>query len=148
VTTGVVSYNFPNAVGPSTHELFVAAAAEMATLKHTFTLYYDFDLLDDFYFNYQLAKSFPIAEGTNFDLSAMLGYMGSDQAEFYFGTDDSGFSDASITAGVSHTWDANTTLYVSATAVTVVDSDLEDASDNNNFETDGAWLTAGVAWSL
>ena len=106
VTAGVVSYNFPNAIGPSTHELFVAAATEYFTLKHTLTLYYDFDLLDDMYLNYMLAKSWGIQEGTNFDLSAMIGYMGSDQAAFYFGTDDSGLSDASITAGVSHTWDA------------------------------------------
>ena len=148
VTTGVVSYNFPNAIGPSTHELFVAAATEWFTLKHTLTLYYDFDLLDDMYLNYMAAKSWGIAEGTNFDLSGMIGYMGADQAEFYFGTDDSGLSDASITAGVSHTWDANTTLFLSGTLVTVIDSDLEDASDNNNFETDGAWITAGVAWSL
>ena len=106
------------------------------------------DLLDDLYASYQAAKSFELAEGWTGSLSFLLGYMAEDQAAFYFGTQESGLSDASLTGSVTYQYDDNTSFFGKLSGVTVPDSDLGDSLDALGLDDSGGWLTIGAAWSL
>lgn len=148
VSAGVISYNFPNAVGVSTHEAFVASTWTSPCLTQTATVYYDFDQADDFYLTYALGHTWTFDEKFSATLSGLLGYMGEDQAAFYFADQDSGFSDASVTGMVNYVYDEFTNIYAKAQALTVPDSTLRDASEARGFETSTMIFTIGVGWSL
>lgn len=148
VAAGVISYNFPNLVAESTHEAFVTVSREAWDLAHTLGVYFDFDVADDLYLSYKATKSMPLQDEWMLDLSGMIGLMGSDQAEIYFGEDDGGFSDLSATGTVSRAMDDVTTVFFSLGFVTVPDSGLRDALDDADLDDTGLWLTAGAAWSL
>lgn len=148
VSAGVISYNFPNAVGVSTHEAFLGATWDGTCVSQTLTAYYDFDQADDFYLTYGLGHTWQLDEKFTGTLSGLLGYMGEDQAAFYFAEQDSGFSDASVTGMLNYAYDANTNVYAKATAITVPDSTLRDASEARDFKTSTVIFTVGIGWSL
>ncbi len=145
---GIHSYNFPNLVGNSTHELFVTASREAWKLQHTASFYYDFDVADDIYLNYEALKHLPLRDGWGLDLSGSIGLMGSDQSKLYFGDDSAGLSDLTIEAMVSRAFDAATTVFFGLSATTVPDDGLRDALDDAGLDDTGFWFTVGASWSL
>lgn len=147
-SVGLASYNFPNEVGASTHELFVSGATSTGPVGHALTLYYDFDAVEDAYLNYQASHSVALDDELDLGLSVLLGYMGSDQAAAYFGLEDSGLSDLSFNATLSWAYDEITSLYIAGTALTVPDSDLADSLEDNGFDDSGFWISVGASWSL
>ncbi|MEZ6016014.1 MAG: hypothetical protein R3F49_12920 [Planctomycetota bacterium] len=148
VTTGVVSYNFPNLVGGSTTEVFGTASFEAFGLSHALSVYYDFDALDGYYMSYAGGWSTEIDERTTFDAGLMLGAMGGDQAAFYFGTDSNGLSDLSLSGTFSRAIDEATTVSATLAYVTTIDSDYKDALDANGLDDNGIVLTVGAGWSF
>ena len=148
VRAGIHSYNYPNLVANSTHELYVAASREAWKLQHTASLYYDFDVADDIYLNYEVLKRIALRDGWSLDLGASLGLMGSDQAELHFGDDDSGLSDLTVDAMVSRAFDAATTVFFGLSLTTVPDDGLRDALDDADVDDTGFWFTVGAGWSL
>jgi len=148
VVVGVISYNFPNAVGVSTHELFASATFDNEGLSHTIAGYYDVDQADDFYLNYGLGSTFTLDERFTAKLGGAVGFMSEDQAAFYFGADEAGLSDASITGLLDYKFDEYTNVYARAAAITVPDPDLRDASEARGFKTSTVVFTFGISWSL
>jgi hypothetical protein len=147
VSAGAVGYAFPN-VGPSTKEFYLGAAADALGLYHALTLYYDSDLLDDYYLSYQAAHGFELGETWSLTLSALLGYMSDGQARFYFGADEHGFSDLSLSADLSYHLDENTSAFLKVSGVTVPNDDLSGALDAAGIDNRGVWVTLGAAWGL
>lgn len=145
---GLVGYNFPNGVGGSTNEAFVSVATGLWGMSQSFTLYYDFDELDDLYASLAVDRSFPVSEELAFTLSASLGWMGADQAGFYFGRDTAGLSDLNLSGALDYAIDPHTALFLSVTLVRVPDGDLRDALSDAGLEDGGTWLASGVSWSF
>lgn len=147
VSAGAVGYSFPG-VGPSTKEFYVGAGADALGLYHALTLYYDSDMLDDYYVSYQLARGIALDETWSLTLSSLLGYMSDGQAAFYFGADRHGVSDLSVSADLSYHFDENTSAFLKVSGVTVPDDDLSGALDAAGYDARGVWVTLGAAWGL
>jgi len=147
-TAGFISYHFPNGVGGSTLEAYFNVAQALSFMDHGLTLYWDVDELGGFYATYDASRSFELAEDWVLSLSALAGYMDGEQAEFYFGLDESGVSDVVASATVEYQFDEMTTFFFSANGVTPLDSDLQDALDDAGLEDSGAWFAIGASWGF
>jgi len=147
LTAGMVGYQFPGA-GPSTKEAWLGGSLDALGLSHALTIYYDVDLIDDYYLSYQASRGIPLDERWSAGLSLLLGYMSEDQAEFYFGRRRSGLSDLLFTGSLTYAFDENTSIFLKAAGVTVPDDELADSLDTNGFDDSGAWLALGAAWGL
>ena len=145
---GLVSYNFPNRIGDSTTEVFGNMLFEAFGLSHTLSVYYDFDELDGYYFSWAGGWGMELDERTGVDFGAMLGAMGGDQAEFYFGSEENGLSDLSLSGTLRHTYDEATTLTATLAYITAIDNDFRDALEANGLDDDGIVLSVGAAWSF
>ena len=146
---GVISYNFPN-VGPSTQELMggVTFGSADQEISHTLTLFYDYDLADDFYLTYGVGHVEALDDRFTLAISGLVGFMGEGQSELYFGVDHSGLSDVSVTGLLNYQHDEFTTMYAKLTAVAVPDSALREAEEDRDFRASTVVLMIGVGWSL
>jgi len=147
VTWGGVGYSLPQ-IAPSTREMYLALAMDALGLTHAVTAYYDIDLLDDYYFQYQASRGIALDEHWNAGLELLLGYMSDSQAEFYFGTKQRGLSDMLLTGTLTYAIDANTSLFFEAAGVTVPDDELSRSLRQSGLEDSGMWFTLGAAWGL
>ncbi|MSR61546.1 MAG: hypothetical protein EXS08_03740 [Planctomycetes bacterium] len=147
ITWGGIGYSLPQ-VAPSTRETYLGLGLDAIGLTHMVTAYYDLDLLDDYYLQYQATRGFALDEHWNAALELMLGYMSDSQAEFYFGTKRSGFSDLLLTGSLTYAIDANTSLFFEAAGVTVPDDELSNSLRQSGLEDSGMWFTLGAAWGL
>ncbi len=145
---GVISYEFPNLVGVSTAEAYLGLGWSAIGLDQGLTVYYDFAELDDLYASFALGRGFELGNDLTLDLGAQLGFMGSGQAEFYFGDETSGFSDLLLSATLAYPLDEITTLSAGVHGVSVLDSELSDALEGSGLETDSVWVTVGASWGL
>jgi hypothetical protein len=145
---GLIDYNFPNLVARSTSETWVALRREFYGYHHEGTLYLDFHEAEGFYASYRVSRVVSLKGGWALDVGAMLGLMSDEQAEFYFGVKDGGFSDISLSATVSRAWDEVTTIFFGATLVTVPDGGLSDALDMLGADDTGLIFTAGATFGL
>ena len=148
VSLGVLSYNFPNLVDTSTHELSLSASGSLGPVGLSASLYYDVDVLEDFYLSLAANRGFTLAGPWSANLNAQLGYMGSDQAAFYLGVAESAFSDLSAGGSLSYAYDPGTSLSLSASYVSLVDSDFRDAADAAGLDDSSLIVSLGVAWSF
>jgi len=153
VSAGVISYSFPNAdtsdfATAPTKEFYLGGTLDLLGLAHSLTLYYDLDLLDDYYLSYQASRSFKLNERLSAAVAFLLGYMSDDQAAFYFGTARHGFSDALLTGSLSYACDDNTSLFVKVAGVGVPSDYLEESLEANSLDSSGAWAAIGFAWGL
>lgn len=145
---GLVSYNFPNLVGGSTTELYGQMLFEAFGLAQTLSVYYDFDELDGYYFSWAGSWGMDLDERTSFDVGGMLGAMGGDQAEFYFGSEENGLSDLSLSGTITRAYDEATTLTATLAYITTIDGDFRDALEARGLDDDGIVLTLGAGWSF
>ena len=147
LTGGGIAYHFPQ-VGPSTREGYVSAATRFFGLAHAFSVYYDVDLLDDYYLLYQVSHDFVLDDTWSAGLALFLGYMSDGQAAFYFGREHAGLSDLLLTGTLTYAYDRNTSLFFRAAGVTVPDDELAASLDDDGFENSGLWCSIGAAWGL
>jgi hypothetical protein len=147
VNGGVIGYQFPG-IFPSTKEVYVGAAKEALGLAFSATFFYDFDLLDDFYVTFLAGKGFELDENLALNLGLQVSYMAEDQSAYYFGTEESGLSDASLSGTLTYQHDDNTSFFFKLAGVTVPDSDLGDSLDTLGFDDSGVWGAVGVSWGL
>jgi len=88
ITTGVISYALQNpddfpfaAERGETKEIFVHASREVVWhLVPLLAVHYDFDEVEDWYFNASVSREFPINEQFVADARVGLGYVGEDQS--------------------------------------------------------------------
>lgn len=150
VIGGVISYNFPNAIGLSTHEIFGGVTYGDANefLAHTATVSFDIDQVDDFYASYGVAHTEKLDERFTANFSGLVGYVGEDQARFYFGDEHQGLSDASLTGVLTYRYDEFTHVFAKASVITVPDARLRDAESDRGFKTSTVVFTFGICWGL
>jgi len=148
VSVGILSYNLPNGVGASTTELYSAASFQALGLSHALSVYYDFDLLDGFYMAYSGGWGRTLDDKTALDVAWNLGAMGGDQARGYFGVDENGLSDLSLSGTLSHAFDPATTLSATLALIKTLDSDYADALDAAGRDDLGVVVMVGTAWSF
>lgn len=147
LSIGGVGYHFPELL-PSTREAYLGATVQLFGIAHSLTAYYDIDLLEDVYLSYQASRGFTLDEHWSAALAVLLGYMGDDQAAFWFGEEHSGFSDVLLTGTLSYRFDANTSVFLRGASVTVPDDELAQALDDSGEDDSGLWLALGAAWGL
>ncbi len=160
---GLVAYTFPSSatetetaedgmesetvVGalPGTKEVFVSVSVDVV-LAPSLTLYYDIDEVEDFYAVASLSHSFELAEKVGLDLSASLGYGGSDYNAFYFGSDGSALNDLVLGASLPIAVTENLSVTPAISYMMLPDSDVEDAAEALYGEKDSVY--GGVTLSL
>ncbi|MBL4770769.1 MAG: hypothetical protein JKY61_06430 [Planctomycetes bacterium] len=145
---GLISYNFPNAAGGSTTEIFASFGWDKWGLSPGFTLYHDFDQVDGSYLNGSISKSFTIDESTSADLSLGLGFTDKDHASAYYGAAESGLSDLLVTGSVGHQYNERTSVSAFLSISQILDSGLEDAVEAAGMEAGNTWAGVSVGWSF
>ena len=147
LNVGGIGYTFPQ-VAESTKEAYVSGTVSALGLAHALSASYDLDRLDDYYLSYQATRAFRLDEQWSAALAVLLGYMGDGQSEGYFGTKSAGFSDLLLTGSLTYAFDANTSVFLKASGVTVPDDELSTQLEQDGLEDSGMWFTLGAAWGL
>ena len=156
---GLVDYTFPNSTVtaeaedgtetvsalPSTKEFFASVGVDVL-LSPSLTVYYDFDEVDDFYAVASIGHSFELMDKVGLDLSAALGYGGSDYNTFYFGYEDAALNDLVLGAALPIALTENVSQTPSISYMLLPDSDLGDAAEALYGEKDS--VTGGATLSV
>ena len=146
-SVGGIGYQSPE-ISQSTKEAYLRAEFDVLGLSHALSVYYDLDLLDDFYLSYQASDRIEFDENWSASLALLLGYMRDGQSEFYFQSAHSGLSDLVLTGALNYAIDANTSVFLKVSGVDVPDDKLAAASERNDIENTGLWFAIGAAWGL
>ena len=140
---GLTSYHYPDGVGPSTNELYVAATLD-GPLSPTLVANYDFDVVDGLYVQAGLSQEWELSEDLVLDAGVSLGFADSDQGRFYWGDHSSGLSHIEGVIGVSQAYSEHVTLFVRGHGASILSNDYEDALDMAHIDTDNLWVTVGA----
>jgi hypothetical protein len=145
IEVGVINYQFPNTDLETTSEVYLGLSYETEVgITPGFTVYYDFDEAEGFYFNASLDYSVEIAENLTFDLGLSAGYMDSDQGDFYYSGAGSGFSDVNLSIGGTYTINDFTSVSAAVLGTTIPDSDMRDAVK----DPDNIYAMVGLSFTL
>ncbi len=144
---GGIAYTYPQ-IRASTKEAYLSLAVDALGLAHSLTAYYDVDLNDDYYLQYQVSRGVMLDERWSAAMALLLGYMSNDQAQFYFGKKRAGLSDLLLSGTLTYQFDENTSFFLRGSGVTVPDDTLAAALDQDGFDDSGLWFTLGAAWGL
>ena len=147
-SVGISNYNFPNGVGGSTTEAYLALSTQALGFSQSASFYYDFDEIEGWYGNLAASRSLTLAEDLSLSLGLSLGLIEADQAAVYFGASESGISDLNASATLTYALDEYSSIFVSVTGVRPLDSDLEDALELAGLSDDGVWAMVGTSWQL
>lgn len=139
-TLGLLRYLYPNTGFPASAEVHAALGCENDIATPTLHLWYDFDQADGAYWDFDLGHSFDLSERWSLALAASAGWMEHGQGAYYFGVDESGFSDFTTSAALS--FSPNDTLGFTLTLgwASVLDQDYRDAARSP----DNAWVMIGA----
>jgi hypothetical protein len=144
---GVIFYDFPSTDVPSTTEIYGSVGMD-TLLSPTLTVYQDVDEANGTYANFSVEHSvvdlFNPWEGASVSavFSASVGYGSSDHNEFYYGADESAFTDALFSASVPIQVHEAVTVSPSISFSTLLDNSIRKAMG----EDDNVW--AGISLSL
>jgi len=97
---GFIAYEFPQAEGGSTQELYVSWSGDYV-VSPSVAFYYDFGAVDSYYASLDLTYSIAAGEKTGVDLNGLIGIAGDGFATFN-GGEKGGFYNYNVSAGVSH----------------------------------------------
>lgn len=129
---GYIYYEFPQA-GGDTQEVYGGLSLD-TFLSPSVTWYYDFDQVEGSYVAFglghsiELSKEFPLA----LDLGLNIGWGDDDYNAAYWGVDDDGFNDLTLSAGLPielGSW----TFTPSVNYVALIDSDISDAAGDDDI---------------
>ena len=144
---GLINYSFPSGVGGSTNEAYVSASWEAVGIDMGFSVFYDFDELDDYYANFGVGHSFELDNNLSLDAGVSVGAMGEGQAEAYFGTKDSGLADLNANVTLNYQMDAHCSTFLGVNSTSVLSSDFEDSVKTAGYTDSDIWFSLGMAWS-
>ncbi|WP_028318294.1 MltA-interacting MipA family protein [Desulfobulbus elongatus] len=103
---GIIHYLFPEAsddADSNTTELFAGLSYDLgAGFAISTKIYYDIDVVSDYYITAGLGYSYNLNDQTTLGLSALVSYAGDDFTEYYAGGTDSGFFNYTLTASVKY----------------------------------------------
>ena len=111
-------------------------------LSPSVTWYYDFDQVDGSYVAFGLSHSIELSEESPLalDLGLNIGWGDDDYNAAYWGVDDDGFNDLTLSAGLPielGSW----TLTPSVNYVVLIDSDISDAAGDDDIVYAGIGLS-------
>ena len=135
---GYIYYEFPQA-GGDTQEVYAGMSFD-TFLSPSVTWYYDFDAVDGSYVAFGLGHSVEVSDGLALDLGMNLGWGDSSYNSAYWGVDDDGFNDLTLSVGLPielGSW----TLTPSVNYVNLIDSDISDAADDDDIVYAGIGLS-------
>ncbi len=129
---GVIYYRFPGTSFDSTWEGYASFSFPATCfVTPSITAYYDFDEADGWYVKAALDREFAITEAVTLGLSTSLGYADADYNAYYFGVDESAFTDLNFGAALSYQVTESFSVGISAGYMVLIDSDIRDSMDND-----------------
>jgi len=145
LTLGVIQYTFPHTDIEPTTEIYGSAGMDML-LSPTVSVYYDSDEVGGLYGTVGISHSFALGEvykgiAPSLDLSGSIGYATSNWNEGYYGVNSSGLVDLLLTAGLAIPIDEHLSVGPFVSFSHVIDSELQDAVDDDNATFFGATLS-------
>ncbi len=147
-SVGIIGYTFPNVGGFTTE--FYAGASYDTILSPSVTVYYDVDAVEGAYVLVGGGYSVPVADITNLDLSASIGFGSEDMNQGLYGTTTSGAGLSDLLLGVSATFDVMEVLSLTPAVMfsSILDSDGSDAYDAADMDASRVFfgLTASTAF--
>lgn len=127
---GYIYYDFPQA-GGETQEVYGGLSVD-TFLSPSVTWYYDFDEVEGSYVAFGLGHSIEVSKDLALDVGLNLGWGDSDYNLAYWGVDDDGFNDLTLSVGLPiqlGSW----TLTPSVNYVNLIDSDISKAADDDDI---------------
>jgi len=107
LTIGNITYVFPKSDGRETNEIFLqldkGRALGEGEITGSFGFYYDWDQVDDYYGDVGVTYSHPASDQLSVDLSAQVGFAGSDFAGHYGGGTSSGLFNWNASIALNYT---------------------------------------------
>lgn len=147
IALGMNNYNFPNVSTTSTSELFASAEHYTVALHPRATLYYDVQNADDFYLRVGVHPRKEFDRSLVGELGFDVGYMADGQSQFWYGTSESGLSDALLTGRVTYLRDEHFRAFLGISAAQVLDSGLKDQVAASGFDDSVVWAYIGCGWT-
>ena len=138
---GFIYYAFPQGTN-DTQEVYGGLNFD-TILSPSVTWYYDCDEANGSYVAFGLGHSLELSEDLALDLGLNLGWGDSNYNEYYWGLDDDGFNDLTLSAGLPiqlGSW----TLTPSVAYVNLVDSDIR---KTDAYDTKSDYVYAGIGLS-
>lgn len=126
-STGVATYTYPDHEFASTSEAFIAWEADCEGLIPRLELWYDFDQGDGFYARAESCASWAWADSWTACVTAGIGAMDRDYADYTVGAAVSGLADLGACAQLSWVWSESTAFVLCAAASTLLDRTYRDA---------------------
>lgn len=149
MSAGLIYYTFPNTDAGSTAEVYFGAGVD-APLSPSLTVYYDFKEVDGYCAKFGIGHCINIPmgqdKGSPCDLGLSVGYGSSDYNAAYFGPNDGGFNDLTLSASTTFDLNKRLSLTPSINYSTIIDSDLGDALEAGGID-DSAFYV-GVTFSF
>ncbi len=134
---GVIHYQFPNIGPPTTTEVYGGLSLD-TLLAPSLTVHRDVDQADGTYATLSVSHTFEkvwaLSHGTaiSIDLSGSVGCGSSSFNDFYYGYNESAFTDALISAGLPITIGDRWTLTPSVSYSTLLDGGIRNAMDKDD----------------
>lgn len=144
---GVLKYEFPNGVGPSTSELFGSLGRTLGGVRVTGTLYRDIEHNDGFALQLSASKDWPLGEVWTGEARASVSWLSARQGQHYFGESSAGLSEGRVGFHVRRPLRGNSSFDGTLAGSWVLDSDFGDALGAQGLDDSRVWVSAGVGWS-
>jgi uncharacterized protein (TIGR02001 family) len=144
---GVMGYQFPNAVGGSTNELYVTAAKDDYRFSPSLSAYYDFDEVEGGYLQGALSHGFDVGEDLTLDLGLSLGWSSQAHSNTYYGVSEAGVADLGASVGLNYSPEEGPSYGLSLTNSSLIDSDLNDALEDGGIDGDTLYLVLSISRS-
>lgn len=158
---GVIYYDFPGTGLDGTNEVYASIGLSSLPLSPTLTAYHDFDELDDsVYVSFSIGHAFALTEKLELSVGAALGWGDADYHDAYFTYEDeadptqsisaqeSGFSDLSLSAGLSYAVNDHFGLALSVAYSEILDDVVESAADMTYGDSDLFTVAIGATFTF
>jgi hypothetical protein len=147
-SAGLIYYDFPNTDFEATTELYAGLSADVF-LSPAVKWFYDIDESEGSYVQFSLGHtlekiaSWGEEESCDLVLGASVAYATDGYNDFYFGVDDGGLNDVTLSAGVPFCF-GSLTIKPSVAYSMMIDDDVRAATG----ESDNFWGGVGLAYSF
>ena len=132
IGAGHIYYDFSEVKLGSTREIYVSAGLDM-TLSPTVTVYYDYVDVDGIYVDLSIGHSFDLNDGISLDLGANLGWADDEMSAAYYGSEDAGFANYSVSAAVNFALCENVTVTPSVMYYGLLEDADDSAAEDDDF---------------
>jgi hypothetical protein len=149
LSAGAIYYDFPNTSAPSTTELYGVVALDVL-LAPSVTLYQDIDEADGTYVNFALGHTFEDVwqpsetVSMSVDLSGSVGLGSANFNSFYYGVDQTAFTDVLVSLGLPLEIGERWTVTPSLNYSSLLDDDIRGGMSNDG----NLWFGTSLAFTF